>query len=384
VNGPAADWPTSRNPLISSAFWQKQQGREGKKGTAGKTCAMNDSRQSSMADSALTDGEERPTLKTIARLAGLAVPTVSRALNDAPDIGEETKRRVKEIAKRIGYRPNRAGVRLRTGKTHVISLVLSTEHDMMNHTARLISSLAGALHGTSYHLIITPYFPTEDPMNPIRYIVESGSADGIIINQTEPRDPRVEYMLEKDFAFATHGRTDWDHPWADFDNESFGGQAVRMLAEKGRRRICLLRPPPNQSYSMHMTAGAVAEARRSGLSLTVAEGATSDSRSAEVDGVMPRYLTGPEACDGLIVPSAGATMATVSAAEACGMAVGREFDLVAKDAIPFLPRFRKEIMTVHEDIMPVGAFLARALMHRIAHPEDAPMHLLDTPQMGGS
>ena len=71
------------------------------------------------------------------------MPTVSRALNDAPDIGAETKARVRRIAAEIGYVPNRAGVRLRTGRTNVISLVLSTEHDQMNHTARLISSVAG-------------------------------------------------------------------------------------------------------------------------------------------------------------------------------------------------------------------------------------------------
>ena len=46
--------------------------------------------------------QNRPTLRTIADLSGLAVPTVSRALNDAPDIGKETKKRVREIADRIG------------------------------------------------------------------------------------------------------------------------------------------------------------------------------------------------------------------------------------------------------------------------------------------
>ena len=92
---------------------------------------------------------ERPTLKTIAVATGLAVATVSRALKDAPDIGEETKRRVRETAARLGYRPNRAGVRLRTGKTNVIALVLSTETDVMNHTSRLIYSIANALRGTA-------------------------------------------------------------------------------------------------------------------------------------------------------------------------------------------------------------------------------------------
>src|SRR5262245_7635229 len=57
----------------------------------------------------------RPTLKTIAFMTGLGVTTVSRALKDAPEIGEETRRRVQLVARQIGYRPNRAGVRLRTG-----------------------------------------------------------------------------------------------------------------------------------------------------------------------------------------------------------------------------------------------------------------------------
>jgi LacI family transcriptional regulator len=140
---------------------------------------------------AVLEAGERPTLKTISRLTGLAVATVSRALHDAPDIGEATKRRVQEMADLVGYRPNRAGVRLRTGKTNVISLVLSTDHDVMNHTARLISSVAGALRDSPYHLIVTPYFPAEDPMAPVRYIVETQSADAVILNQIQPRDPRV-------------------------------------------------------------------------------------------------------------------------------------------------------------------------------------------------
>ncbi len=46
---------------------------------------------------------ERPTLKSIAALTGLSVATVGRALKDAPDIGEETKRRVRAVAESVGY-----------------------------------------------------------------------------------------------------------------------------------------------------------------------------------------------------------------------------------------------------------------------------------------
>ena len=200
----------------------------------------------------------RPTLKTIARMAGLAVPTVSRALNDAPDIGDATKARVREIANDLGYRPNRAGLRLRTGKTNVIALILSTEHDMMNHTARLINSIAAATRGTSYHMIITPYFPDEDPMVPIRYVTETRSADGVIFNQTRPEDSRVDYLMRTGFPFATHGRTNWSdrHPFYDFDNGTFGALCVQRLVARGRTRLLMVPPPLSEFYAIEMAASA--------------------------------------------------------------------------------------------------------------------------------
>ena len=84
--------------------------------------------------------QETINLKQLADILNLSQTTVSRALNDAPDIGADTKKLVRRIASDIGYVPNRAGVRLRTGRTNVITLVLTTEPDMMDHTARLIAS----------------------------------------------------------------------------------------------------------------------------------------------------------------------------------------------------------------------------------------------------
>ncbi len=337
-----------------------------------------------MDESAPVDGESdetetRPTLKTIARLAGLAVPTVSRALNDAPDIGEETKARVREIARQIGYRPNRAGVRLRTGRTNVIALVIATEADVMNHTARLLTSIAGRLKGTPYHMIVMPYLNNQDPMEPIRYIVETGSADGIIFNQTQPRDPRIAYLIERNFPFVTHGRSDWDHPYADFDNSTFGRLAVEMLVARGRRRIALIRPPHAQSYSIHMRDGAAEAAQRLGCQIVEPEGVSSDMPSLEIEQGMVRHLSGPDACDGFVIPSINAVMATVTAAEQAGLVLGRDFDVVAKEALHFLRRFRREILTIHEDVGRTGSFLAEAMIRRIANPDAPPAQFLDVP-----
>src|SRR5215217_2941835 len=132
------------------------------------------------------DAGHRPTLKTIAFMTGLGITTVSRALKDAPDIGAETKERVRLVARQVGYHPNRAGVRLRTGKTNVISLILSLEEEFIGLTSPMVVGISEILATTQYHLVITPYSMKTDPLDPVRYVLETGAADGVIISRTEP------------------------------------------------------------------------------------------------------------------------------------------------------------------------------------------------------
>jgi len=310
---------------------------------------------------------ERPTLKTIAVETGLAIATVSRALKNAPDIGEDTKKRVRETAKRLGYRPNRAGVRLRTGKTNVIALVLAAERDVMNNTSQLIYSIADALRGTAYHLVVMPFFADQDPMDPIRYLVETESADGMILNQTLPEDPRVRYLAEHHFPFATHGRTrlGYDDQSFDYDNDAYARLAIRELHARGRRRVLLIVPPQDHMYCQHIVEGAVAEAQFLGLSVEVMDEITSDSPAFAIEAAVTRRFTQSPRPDALLSASTTGAMAAATGAEALGLVLGADFDIVAKEAIPFLHRFRKKMIVVHEDVNRAGDSLARGVMATI-------------------
>ncbi len=323
----------------------------------------------------------RPTLKTVAADTGLAVATVSRALNDAPDIGEETKRRVREAAKRLGYRPNRAGVRLRTGKTNVLALVLSTEAEMMNHTSRLIYSIANALRGTAYHLVVMPYFPDQDPMDPVRYIVETGSADGVILNQTRAEDPRITYLTDRGFPFATHGRTGMglSHVYYDFDNEAYARLAVRALCARKRQRLLLIAPPREHMYSRHTVLGFAEAAAEHGATFEIAESVTSDDGAEVVESFITERMSAPNPPDGLVMSSTSAAMAAVAASELLGLVLGRDFDLVAKEAIPMLRRFRRNLLIIPETVGKAGDFLARGLIAGIENPDAPPAQGLEVP-----
>ena len=322
---------------------------------------------------------KRPTLKTISELSGFAVPTVSRALKGAPDIGKSTKETVQRIAREIGYVPNRAGVRLKTGKTNVISLVLSTEQDMLNHPARLISSFAGTLRDTNYHVIVTPFFPDEEPLKPVEYIVETGSADAIVLNQIKPEDERVAYLMERNFPFATHGRTKWSqsHPYFDFDNDQFGRHAVAELARRGRENLALIAPPPDQNYGREMIAAALDAAPHQNVAMTHIDSVVSDGASQKIRETVALYLDTNPKTDAIICASTASAMASVAAAEATGRRIGHDLDIFAKEVAPFLNLFRPGILSIREDTGRAGKFLAKAAMQAINRPDLAPLQALD-------
>ncbi len=324
--------------------------------------------------------DERPTLKTIAFLTGLGVTTVSRALRNGPEIGEDTKERVRRIAKQIGYRPNRAGVRLRTGKTNVISLILNTHEESMGLVSEMVYGITEALEGTPYHLVITSY-SLKDPMEPIRYVVETRSADGLIMSHTEAKDPRVSYLLEHNFPFATHGRTDMGvtHAWHDYDNEAYAYQAVELLAKRGRKSVALNGPPTHLLYARHMRKGFDRAVKEFGLTEYPWTG-------IEADGPIESFRqlgfeTGQKAVrpDGIVCNAPLSALGLVSGLELAGVKIGKDMDIVTKRNSQLLAWFRSDLLTISEDFRKAGRDLASSLLALIDGADPAALQHLVRP-----
>ena len=324
---------------------------------------------------------ERPTLKTIARISGLAVPTVSRALADADDIGLDTKELVNRIAEEIAYVPNRAGVRLRTGRTNVISLVIPAEGDVLNNAWKLTSSIAQELLGTRYHLNILPSFPEEDPLRPIKYIVETRSADAVIFNMTEPEDKRVAYLLKHDFPFATHGRTKWSaqHAYYDYDNTSSMRIAMRRLAARGRKNLLAILPPLNQNYAQDMVKGLEVESRQHTLRYRISKNVNGDDSAEDIRHWIDRRLDQSPELDAVICVSSKAAIAVIAAIESRGLNLGSDIDVYSKEVVPILKMFRKNIIVELEDISAAGRYLANAVVHRLKKSDSPPLQHLEIP-----
>lgn len=324
---------------------------------------------------------KRPTLKTIADLTGYAIPTVSRALNGSDEIGAETCARIRKVAAEIGYVPNRAGVRLRTGRSYVISLMLSADTETLNFTASLINTIAADLQGTRYNLTINPYFNDEEPLQAVRRIVETHAADALILNQTTPDDPRVEYLLKHRFPFVTHGRTRWSaqHDFYDFDNHALAGIGVDALVARGRKNFLLIAPPADQNYAQDMIQGFRERCETLQLNHDVATGISSDDPGKLIREYLRTRLEKGARFDGVICGSAFCCLEAVASFEAAGYTISKEFDIFSKEVKPLLTHFRQEILTSHEDPAIAGRFLAQTTLARLERPDTPLMQLVERP-----
>ncbi|WP_245295100.1 LacI family transcriptional regulator [Pararhizobium antarcticum] len=310
-------------------------------------------------------------MKTIAQVTGLAAATVSRALNDAADISASTKERVRLAARQVGYRPNRAGLRLRTGKTRVVALVLNIEDEILGIVSPLLSGVAEVLEASEYNLVVIPETPAGDPLKPVMDVINNGMADGIILTRTQPYDLRVKVLTDRDFPFVTYGRTDMKikHPYIDFDNEAFAYESVRRLAALGRRNLALLAPPPHLMFHRHMSDGFRRGIRDFDCMEMPLGDIDLDTPLQEVFNRGRKHFLSTHRADGIVAGSASASVALLAGLEQAGATIQADFDMVAKEPARFTEWIRPEIIAINEDIRGSGIALARTVLSIAAgHP----------------
>lgn len=332
----------------------------------------------SIAKSGNTSGGGKPTLRTIAEMTGLAVPTVSRALANAPQISQETRDNVRRIADEIGYLPDRAALRLKTGRTNVLSLLLDAHEEILGFGTSMLRGLTLAFGGTPYHVIVTPNLNGKSPVEPVQFILHNRLADGILFTRTEPFDPRVRLLLEKGFPFVTHGRTEFStpHAFVDFDNSAFAYEATRRLIEKGRRKAMIILPPKRLMFGQHLRHGFMRAVREAGIAYEIAEGVTLDSSAGEIRNFVKSRMNRPDAPDAFVCSGEVSALATIAGLNDCGMILGRQYDMVAKQTSRLLSEIYPGVETIYEDLAAAGEAMGQLLMRQIAGEAPEQLQLL--------
>ncbi len=209
-------------------------------------------------------------IRRLAHELHLSIGTVSRALNDRPDVSSETRARVKAAAARAGYVPNQSGRSLRSGRTGIIAAVIPSGDLTTRFDPGLLFILEGAHRTLRQHaldLIVLFRGPEEDPLAHLQRIVQRRVADAVIISQTKARDPRLVYLQTAGVDYVAFGRSAGieDYSFVDFDFEALAAAAARTFFRDGHRRLALAASTIGMNYERLLYDALAAETRRLGL-----------------------------------------------------------------------------------------------------------------------
>lgn len=182
-----------------------------------------------------------PTIRDVAREAGVGVGTVSRVLGDHPRVAPATRARVEDAVRRLGYRPSPAARALARGQSHTLEVVmpLITRHGYVE----LLRGIEDGLAESDYALVIRTI---ERPAARERAFADLGHtsrADGIIFVNLVPPEAVIDRLRQARVPVVLVDRAHPDLPWVAVDHAAAAAAAVRGLIELGHRRIALVDHP---------------------------------------------------------------------------------------------------------------------------------------------
>ena len=180
------------------------------------------------------------TIKDVAERAGVSTTTVSLALNNKGTVGQETRQRVMEIAREMGYMPSNAAKSLVSNRTGIIGVAFPIP-DMLTYTHKVLGPYVAFLSNRLNHwnqncLVATK--PYQD-QHGFAQLVKSRVADGIIVMDVRMQDYRLDVLRQCNMPFALIGRPEdaTGVHYVDIDAEQGGYLAARHLLELGHRHI---------------------------------------------------------------------------------------------------------------------------------------------------
>ena len=188
-------------------------------------------------------GNRNVTIKDLAAELELSITTISRALNGYTDVGEATRIRVVDAARRLGYTPNRNAQRLVTQRSHIIAWVQSDDDNKFvdPHFVEVMAGVLREARISRYDVMLTSETPQREIAAYERY-VNDGSVDGFILDLPTPNDPRITFLLDAGVPFAVHGREarDDQYGWVDVDNYGNFYNLAKLVIENGHSNFAFI------------------------------------------------------------------------------------------------------------------------------------------------
>ena len=314
------------------------------------------------------------SMKDISVACGVSVATVSKALNDHADIGAETKNRVRQVAKQMGYFPNSAAKALKTNRTHNLGVLFEEDdHSGLTHDyfAYVLDSLKGAAEEKGYDITFINGCRTNPKRMSYLEHCRYRGFDGVIIVCVNFHDPEVLELVNSSIPTVTI-----DHVFDNVcsvvsDNVKGMRELVQYVYNKGHRRIAYIHGVDSSvAVTQRRLASFYKTAEELGLKIPDEYIKAAAYRDTKASGkATAELLELKERPTCIFYPDDFACYGGINVINEQGLSVPDDISVVGFDGIRIARHIEPKLTTLKQDTTQLGRRAAEKVISLIEHPK---------------
>ncbi len=325
---------------------------------------------------------KRLQMADIARLAGVSVATVSRALSGSPLISVDTRERVEELARSVGYAINVSAQNLRLKQNRTIAVVVPYDPQTRQHLSDpfflgLIGSIADALTDQGHEMLLSRV--NADRLDLAAQSYDSGRAAGLIMIGQWHHHDQLNEMAVRGVPFVVWGAQLPGQLYSTVgsDNQQGGQLAVAHLLAQGARRIVFLGDPELPEVGQRQ-AGYLDAHAAAGVPVDTALCRSVPFERQAIEAAVEHLCEQGVDFDGLFAASDLMAMTAISTLRRLGRLVPDDVLVAGYDDVTLAAHFHPALTTIHQSIEAAGEQLVGALQEQLEGGRPQPRRLATT------
>lgn len=322
---------------------------------------------------------KRPTIRDVARLAGVSHQTVSRLINGSERISPETRMKVESAIQSLGYHPSAIARSMSFGDTRTFACISPNLTDFT--FASMIEGAEIYAREQGYFLISATAANAEGFRRLLDQLVQSRRTDGLLV--INPYADERHLSLPKNVPVVLMGARPRTQGLASvaLDDVQGGYLATRHLLGLGHERIAIVSGPMEEDCVQDRTEGHQKALAEAGLpfddSLVIAGdwSATSGGQAAE------KLLGRRAGFSALFAQNDRMAVGAIDVLQKKGRRVPQDCSIVGFDDMPLASYFNPALTTIRQDIPAIGRSAVRLLIDLKEKPDSHRQQLLFPPEL---
>ncbi|NMC11438.1 MAG: LacI family transcriptional regulator [Chloroflexi bacterium] len=319
------------------------------------------------------------TLEDIAKQAGVSRSTVSRVVNDHPNVREEVRKRVKEVIRLTGYQPHAAARTLASQRSWMLGLVLPRSVSSFfadPYFPRLTQGIAQTCNQYNYTLGLFLISTKEDEETIFPRVSRKGLLDGILLQSDQLGDQLTEQVIQSHIPLVIIGRPFYnkDVSYIDVDNINGAFTAVSHLIRLGYQRIATITGVPTRTVSIDRKEGYIKALSERGRNID--ESLIVEGDFTEAGGYYAMQKLMPHKPDAVFAASDIMAIGAMRAVREAGLRVPEDIAFVGFDDLPLATLPEPRLTTIRQPVYQFGVKAVEILLDLIENGIEPPRRII--------